>query len=76
MDTGSADLWVDTSILPSGALSAPELEDTRVPIELNYGLNGSDTSARGTAQLANVGMGSLAVHSQAFGTSTYIDTLA
>ncbi|KAL1948469.1 hypothetical protein VTO73DRAFT_12544 [Trametes versicolor] len=66
LDTGSADLWVDTSILPSGVLSSPELEDTKVPIQLNYGLNGSDTTARGTAQLANVGMGSLTVHSQPF----------
>ncbi|EIW53369.1 acid protease [Trametes versicolor FP-101664 SS1] len=66
LDTGSADLWVDTSILLSGVLSAPELQDTELPIQLNYGLNGSDTTARGTAQLANVGMGSLTVHSQAF----------
>ncbi|OJT14048.1 hypothetical protein TRAPUB_9405 [Trametes pubescens] len=67
MDTGSADLWIDTSILPSGTLPVSDsFEDTGVAIELNYGLNGSDTTARGTAQLANVGLGSLAVRSQAF----------
>ncbi|KAI0634242.1 acid protease [Trametes polyzona] len=70
MDTGSNDLWVDTSTLESNRLETPELVVTDRTVELRYGLNGSDTSAQGNAQLADVRLGegeaSVSVRGQAF----------
>ncbi|KAI0672319.1 aspartic peptidase domain-containing protein [Trametes maxima] len=56
MDTGSADLWVDTSSLPSGA-SLTDVEDTGIQTQLNYGINGTSTLVRGAVQLADVRLG-------------------
>ncbi|KAH9854587.1 acid protease [Lenzites betulinus] len=70
LDTGSADLWVDNSTVSSNDFQRSLLRDTGVAIELNYGLNGSYTTARGTAQLADVRLGEagagVLAHAQAF----------
>ena len=67
LDTGSSDLWVDTSG-SEAALAEGQSLKTGHAITLEYGVDGAYTYARGAAEYADVQVGpGLVAHNQSFG---------
>ena len=80
LDTGSSDLWVDTTLGTAHALVGspspePTIVDTGIPALLEYGVEGVYTYALGNVQYASIevssatsGDTSLVLRNQSFGT--------
>ena len=69
LDTGSSDLWIDTSG-SEAELSKGQAVKTNRTILLQYGVDGVYTYARGAAEYADVQLGAgMIAYNQSFGAS-------